>query len=103
MTDRLSWIVLFFLFVILIIIVWGIVLLHSYPGKVAERRGHPQKSAIDAMSVMGLLIFPLWMFALIWAYMRPVAMPVKLEDVPPDPNEKKSDEENTGDEENKDR
>jgi len=102
MTDRLSWIVLFFLFVILIIIVWGIVLLHSYPGKVAERRGHPQKAAIDAMSVMGLLIFPLWMFALIWSYMRPVAMPVVLENVPEDLNEKKADDEDASGEETKD-
>lgn len=89
MTDRMSWIVLFFLLVIAVIIVWGIVIIHSYPGKVAEKRGHPQKAAIDAMSVMGLLIFPLWMFALIWAYMRPVGMPIKFSEIPENPNKKK--------------
>ena len=51
-----------------LIIILGIVKVHTYPGKVAAERKHPQKDAIDATSLMGLLIFPFWMFALIWAY-----------------------------------
>ena len=46
----------------------GIVKLHTYPGKVAGERNHPQKNAIEVTSLMGLIIFPLWMFALVWAY-----------------------------------
>lgn len=46
----------------------GIVKLHTYPGKVAEERNHPQKDAIEVTSLLGLIIFPFWMFALVWAY-----------------------------------
>jgi hypothetical protein len=48
--------------------VLGIVKLHEYPVVIAEARNHPQRDAIMACSVMGLIIFPFWMFALIWAY-----------------------------------
>jgi uncharacterized membrane protein len=51
-----------------IIITLGIVKIHTYPGKIAVQRNHPQKDAIKVTSLLGLLIFPLWMFALIWAY-----------------------------------
>lgn len=51
-----------------IIIILGIVKIHTYPGKVAEARNHPQKDAIDVTSLLGLIIFPFWMFALVWAY-----------------------------------
>lgn len=51
-----------------ITILLGIIKIHTYPGKVAEERGHPQKEAIEATSLMGLLIFPLWMLALVWSY-----------------------------------
>jgi hypothetical protein len=51
-----------------IIILLGIVKLHTYPGKIAGLRKHPQKDAIEVASLLGLLVFPLWMFALVWAY-----------------------------------
>jgi len=51
-----------------ITIVLGIIKIHTYPGKIAEARGHPQKDAIEVTSLLGLLIFPFWMVALIWAY-----------------------------------
>lgn len=51
-----------------LIIVLGIVKIHEYPSKVAEARHHPQQQAILACSLLGLLVFPLWMFALLWAY-----------------------------------
>jgi hypothetical protein len=51
-----------------IVIILGIVKLHTYPGKIAAKRKHPQKDAIEVTSLLGLLVFPLWMFALIWAY-----------------------------------
>jgi hypothetical protein len=51
-----------------IIITLGIVKVHTYPGQIAVRRNHPQAKAIEVCSLLGLLIFPLWMAALIWAY-----------------------------------
>jgi len=66
--DKIAVISLFLIFFSVITIILGIVKLHTYPGKVAEQRGHPQRDAIEATSIMGLLIFPLWMLALIWAY-----------------------------------
>ena len=66
--DKIAILSLCLIFFSVVTIVLGIVKLHTYPGMVAERRGHPQKDAIEATSIMGLLIFPLWMLALIWAY-----------------------------------
>lgn len=59
---------LFLILFSVIIIILGIVKIHTYPGKIAAERKHPQKDAIDVTSLLGLLIFPLWMLALIWAY-----------------------------------
>jgi len=59
-----------------IIIVLGIVKLHEYPVVIAEARNHPQRDAIMACSVMGLIIFPFWMFALIWAYGGTIGNPL---------------------------
>jgi hypothetical protein len=58
------------LFSVLVIIV-GIVVVHELPGKIAAKRNHPQLEAIKVTSYLGLLIFPLWMAALIWAHFRP--------------------------------
>lgn len=66
--DKIAILSLFLIFFCVVTIILGIVKLHTYPGKVAEQRGHPQKDAIEATSIMGLLIFPLWMLALVWAY-----------------------------------
>ena len=54
---------------VIFIIVWGILKIHTYPEKIAKKRGHPQTHAIAVTSLLGLLIFPLWMFALVWAYL----------------------------------
>ena len=58
-----------FLILLLLIgtIIWGIAAIHMLPGQVAKRRGHPQTRAIEITSLCGLIIFPLWMAALIWA------------------------------------
>jgi hypothetical protein len=66
--DKIQYISLFLIFFSVITIVLGIVKLHEYPSTIAEARNHPQRDAIFATSVMGLIIFPLWMFALVWAY-----------------------------------
>lgn len=56
------------IFFSVIVITLGIIKVHTYPGKIAEARQHPQKDAIEVTSLLGLLIFPLWMLALVWAY-----------------------------------
>jgi hypothetical protein len=65
-----------------IIIVVGIVVVHELPGKIARRRGHPQAEAIRICSLLGLVVFPFWMAALLWAYIRPVFTPVPLDTEP---------------------
>jgi hypothetical protein len=59
---------LFLIFFSIIVTVWGIYMIHMYPGKVAKQRKHPQLRAIEVTAVMGLIIFPLWILALIWAH-----------------------------------
>ena len=66
--DKIAIVSLCLILFSVITIILGVVELHTYPGKVAEKRGHPQKDAIEATSLMGLIIFPFWMLALIWSY-----------------------------------
>ena len=56
------------IFFSIIVITLGIIKIHTYPGKIAKARNHPQTEAIEVTSLLGLLIFPLWMAALVWAY-----------------------------------
>lgn len=66
--EKIAIISLFLILFCVVTIILGIVKIHTYPGKVAAARGHPQKDAIEATSLMGLMIFPLWMLALVWSY-----------------------------------
>jgi hypothetical protein len=66
--TKLDYISLGLIFFAVIVITLGIVKIHCYPGKVAQDRNHPQAKAIEVTSLLGLLVFPLWMFALVWAY-----------------------------------
>lgn len=61
------------------IIVWGIAVVHTLPGKIAKKRGHSQVEAIEITSYLGLLVFPLWMGALIWAHLVPVKLKATME------------------------
>lgn len=70
------------IFFSLLVIILGIIKIHTYPGKVAKARNHPQTEAIEVTSLLGLLIFPLWMAALVWAYSGAVVG--KLYDPPSD-------------------
>jgi len=56
------------IFFSIIVITLGIIKVHTYPGKIAKARNHPQTEAIEVTSLLGLLVFPLWMAALVWAY-----------------------------------
>lgn len=66
----LDYVSLFLIFFSILMIVVGIVVVHEIPGKVAKARNHPQLDAIKITSYLGLLVFPLWMAALIWAHFR---------------------------------
>jgi len=66
-----------------IVIVLGIVKIHEYPSKVAGARNHPQQQAIFVCSLLGLLVFPLWMFALVWAYAGVIGRPLPEPATPP--------------------
>jgi hypothetical protein len=41
------------------------------PGRIARERGHPSAEAIRICGVLGLVIWPLWIVAYIWAYTGP--------------------------------
>jgi len=84
---KLEIVCLFLILFSVITIILGIVKIHTYPGKIAEARNHPQKDAIDVTSLLGLIIFPFWMVALIWAYSGAV-IGILYE---PPPEEKKDD------------
>jgi Na+/H+ antiporter NhaD/arsenite permease-like protein len=68
--------------VCVIVIVLFIIFVHTMPGRIAKKRDNPQAEAIEILSLLGLLIFPLWMAALVWAYVRPFTVPVKVLDRP---------------------
>ena len=61
------------------VIVIGIITIHELPGKIARKRSHPQAEAIHICSLLGLVIFPFWMAALLWAYIVPVFRPIDLQ------------------------
>jgi CBS domain containing-hemolysin-like protein len=62
-------------FVIIVMPIAGIVifwLLHILPEKVAEKRHHPQRDAIQVLCLLSLLFGGLlWPLAWLWAYTRP--------------------------------
>ena len=87
---------LFLILVSVIVIVLGIVKVHTYPGVVAKRLGHPQAQAIEVTSLLGLLVFPLWMFALIWAYGGVIGVPLDRLPTEPDSDEGAPDGDETG-------
>ena len=62
-----------------VVIVVGIIKVHGLPGDIAKRKGHPQAEAIRICSLLGLIVFPFWMFALLWAYIKPVMTPISIE------------------------
>lgn len=69
-----DWIALFVLFVVpigAIVLFW---LVHVLPEKIAEKRHHPQKQAINTLCLLSLVFGGmLWPVAWLWAFSRPVA------------------------------
>lgn len=69
--DALTWVALGLLFFVIVLVVYTIVVLHMLPGKVARKNNHPQIKAIEICSLMGLIVFPFWMVAMVWANFNP--------------------------------
>ena len=68
-------------FIILVLIVligiWIYVEMARFPGKKARERGHPQADAINVLSWVGLLLGVVpWVIALVWAYTKPLGVPL---------------------------
>lgn len=78
--ETLRGISLFLILFSVIIIVLFIVFVHTMPGKIARKRAHPQAEAVEILALLGLLMFPLWMAALVWAYIKPFRVPVSIDD-----------------------
>jgi hypothetical protein len=60
--------------------IWGVIFVSGVglaiylayiPGEIARKRGHQSAKAIGICGGLGLLIWPLWIVALIWAYTGP--------------------------------
>lgn len=65
----LSYVALFVIFLLLVLVAAAMVALGSLPGKIAERRGHPWPDAVNAASWIGLATGVFWPLAFIWAYL----------------------------------
>ena len=69
-----DWIAILVLCVVPIVVIVVFWLIHILPEKVAEKRHHPQKDAINTLCLLSLFFGGLlWPLAWLWAYSRPVA------------------------------
>jgi hypothetical protein len=76
--DVVVWIVVIIVPVVGIAVFW---ILHVWPEKVAERKNHPQASAIQALCLMSLVFGGLlWPLAMLWAYMKPLEFRLARDD-----------------------
>jgi hypothetical protein len=55
------------------------------PGLIAKRRGHPNATAIRVCGFVGVIIWPCWIVAIIWAYTGPDRRKADLQTDPRDP------------------
>lgn len=74
--DYFAWIVFI---VILLAVIVVFVALAQLPGKMAAANGHPQADAINMASWLGIIFTGgiVWILAMIWSRMKPVAQPVE--------------------------
>jgi CBS domain containing-hemolysin-like protein len=68
--DVLAWIVIVLVPLVGIALFW---MVHVLPEKIAHKRHHPQKDAIQTLCLLSLVFGGLlWPFAWLWAYTKPV-------------------------------
>lgn len=66
--DFLSIFALVLLFVIVIVLSYGLIIIHDIPHKIAKARNHPHADAIEAAGWVSLfLMHAIWPFLWIWA------------------------------------
>lgn len=70
--PALRYVVLVFLIIAALVALAVIVGLAALPGQIARRCKHPQKDAINICGWLGLPTGILWVFAMVWAYWRPL-------------------------------
>jgi hypothetical protein len=68
---------LLILAIVAVAVVSLLVALAIVPGRIAQRRQHPQTDAIRVTGYLGILFAPLWLLAFIWAYTRSGTVEVK--------------------------
>jgi len=56
--------------IVVVTVVCLLVALAIVPGRIAQKRQHPQTDAIRMSGYFGILFAPLWVFAFIWAHTR---------------------------------
>jgi hypothetical protein len=61
---------LIILAIVVVAVVSLLVALAIVPGRIAQKRQHPQTDAIRVTGYLGILVAPLWLLAFIWAYTR---------------------------------
>jgi hypothetical protein len=57
--------------IVAVAVIGLLLVLAIIPGRIAQKRQHPQTDAIRVTGYLGVLFPPLWVFAFIWAYTRP--------------------------------
>ncbi len=68
--DVLTWVVILFVPLAVIAVFW---LVHILPEKIAEKRHHPQQTAIKTLCLLSLVFGGmLWPIAWLWAYTKPI-------------------------------
>jgi CBS domain containing-hemolysin-like protein len=69
--DVMAWVVLVIVPIVVIVVFW---LIHVVPEKIAHKRHHPQRDAIQTLCLLSLFFGGLlWPIAWLWAYTKPVA------------------------------
>lgn len=70
------------MFVVGAVLIWLVVLLGSFPGKLARERQHPQADAITALGWIGIITLgAAWLIAIVWAYSKPLTNSGQLNDL----------------------
>jgi hypothetical protein len=68
--DVMSWVVLAIVPIVVIVIFW---MVHVLPEKIAHKRHHPQRQAIQTLCLLSLVFGGLlWPLAWLWAYTKPI-------------------------------
>jgi hypothetical protein len=69
--------------VLLLVAVIMVVTLGQLPGRIAQKRGHPQAAAISVAGWLGIATLGLlWPVALIWAFLKPISVVPRQEGQP---------------------